>query len=89
MNMTERVLRAESGCRCGESHQRAKLSDEDVELARKWREDGMPTPLDGKKIRVTIQQLADAFEQPYDTMCSIVHLRRRNTRPDFEKSRVR
>ncbi len=54
------------GCRMGEDHQNAVLTNDEVELLRKCRDDGM-----------TWQQLVDKFEIPKRTVRDICSYKRR------------
>ena len=62
---------SESGCRVGETHHRARLTDHDVDLIRELREHGL-----------TYQEIADKFECGRSTVRDIIKCRRRWQRPD-------
>lgn len=84
--MADVVLRAENGYRCGESHQRCRLTDAQVKQARDWHEYGMPTP-HGRTVRLRIHQIAEMFDVGYEVMRQILSYRRRNTTPDWSRLR--
>lgn len=65
----------EQGCRVGETHHRARLTDHDVDLIRELCDPEDPG-------RLTYQQAADKFEIGKTTVADIVKCRRRWQRPD-------
>lgn len=71
--MTRRIIYGvdEKGNRLGEAHQRAKLSDEDVELIRAIYEEGMES----------MSTLAQVFGVGKTTIADIINFRRRATTP--------
>lgn len=66
----------EKGNRLGEAHQRAKLSDADVDLIRDIYEEGMES----------LSQIAKVFGVHKATIADIVHFRRRSTTPHGYKT---
>lgn len=65
----------ELGCRVGETHHRARLTDHDVDLIRELCDPDDPD-------RLTYQEAADKFECGKTTVADIVKCRRRWQRPD-------
>lgn len=65
--VTVRVKRCATRHRIGESHPRAKLSDDDVELMRQLHADHNVKP----------KEIAEKFECPIDTVYSILSYRSR------------
>lgn len=76
--MTKRITYGidEKGNRLGEAHQRAKLSDEDVELIRGIYEEGMES----------MGTLAKVFNVGKTTIADIIGFRRRATTPTGYKT---
>lgn len=61
---------SEAGSRCGESHPKARLSDQDVELVFALRAEGL-----------TYAAIAEKFEISRSTVADILKYRRRVARP--------
>lgn len=75
--LTERILRSETGCRCGESHYKAKLSDAQVRQIRDLYE------FEG----YSAMRIALRFGVSFNTIRKIVFYVRRNTLPDWNRVR--
>lgn len=67
--MTHRVRRSPNGNRIGESHPRARLSDDDVSLMRELHE----------QHDVSYRELGEKFDTPYRSVRDICQYRRRVT----------
>ncbi|TXI28090.1 MAG: hypothetical protein E6Q69_17015 [Aquipseudomonas alcaligenes] len=53
---------SEAGCRCGEDHPRAKLSDTDIELIFALRAEGLPYSLIAQKMDCAKSTVADVLK---------------------------